>query len=144
MEALLIVRKIYYLCAGKNKLYRLFKILFNLMRRVILLILTTLCCIPFVQAQDIITTKDGKDIQSKILEVNANEVKYKKYNNLDGPTFTLSKSEILIVRYENGENEVFQEHNNSVDKKYNTTAEVVVGMRYREYKNLYNTKEYVP
>lgn len=110
------------------------------MRRVILLILTTLCCIPFVQAQDIITTKDGKDIQSKILEVNANEVKYKKYNNLDGPTFTLSKSEILIVRYENGENEVFQEHNNSVDKKYNTTAEVVVGMRYREYKNLYNTK----
>lgn len=113
------------------------------MRRVILLILTTLCCIPFVQAQDIITTKDGKDIQSKILEVNANEVKYKKYNNLDGPTFTLSKSEILIVRYENGENEVFQEHNNSVDKKYNTTAEVVVGMRYREYKNLYNTKEYV-
>ena len=53
------------------------------MRRVILLILITLCCIPFVQAQDIITTKDGKDIQSKILEVNANEVKYKKYNNLD-------------------------------------------------------------
>lgn len=50
------------------------KILFNLMRRVILLILTMLCCIPFVQAQDIITTKDGKDIQSKILEVNANEV----------------------------------------------------------------------
>lgn len=98
------------------------------------MILTALCCIPFVQAQDIITTKDGKDIQSKILEVNANEVKYKKYNNLDGPTFTLSKSEILIVRYENGENEVFQEHNNSVDKKYNTTAEVVVGMRYREYK----------
>lgn len=46
------------------------------------MILTTLCCIPFVQAQDIITTKDGKDIQSKILEVNANEVKYKKYNNL--------------------------------------------------------------
>lgn len=39
---------------------------------------------------------------------------------------------------------MFQEHNNSVDKKYNTTAEVVVGMRYREYKNLYNTKEYVP
>ena len=112
------------------------------MRRVILLILITLCCIPFVQAQDIITTKDGKDIQSKILEVNPNEVKYKKYNNLDGPTFTLSKSEILIVRYENGENEVFQEHNNSVDKKYNTTAEVVVGMRYREYKNLYNTKEF--
>lgn len=114
------------------------------MRRVILLILTTLCFLPFVQAQDIITTKDGKDIQSKILEVNANEVKYKKYNNLDGPTFTLSKSEILIVRYENGENEVFQEHNNSVDKKFNTTAEVVVGMRYREYKNLYNAKEYVP
>lgn len=72
------------------------------------MILTTLCCIPFVQAQDIITTKDGKDIQSKILEVNANEVKYKKYNNLDGPTFTLSKSEILIVRYEMAKTRCFK------------------------------------
>ena len=65
----------------------------------------------FSFAQDLITTKEGKDIQAKILEVNSTEVKYKKYNNLDGPIFTMKKSEILLVRYENGENEVFSNSN---------------------------------
>lgn len=113
------------------------------MRRLIALILAVFSTVALMKAQDIITTKDGKDIQTKILEVNKSDVKYKKYSNLDGPIFTLSKSEILIVRYENGENEVFQDNDKSVGK-FNTNAEVVVGMRYREYKNLYNTKEYVP
>ena len=58
-------------------------------------------------AQDIITKKDGTDIQAKVLEVNENEVKYKRYDYLDGPIFTMLKSDILIVRYENGTNDVF-------------------------------------
>lgn len=63
-------------------------------------------------AQDIITTKDGSDIQARILEVTNSEVKYKRFSNLEGPTFTINKSDILIVRYENGENEVFKESDN--------------------------------
>ncbi len=58
-------------------------------------------------AQDIITKKDGTDIKAKVLEVNESEVKYRRYDYLDGPIFTMLKSEILIVRYENGTNDVF-------------------------------------
>ncbi len=95
-----------------------------------------------VSAQDIITTKDGTDIKAKILEVTINEVKYKKFNNLEGPTFTMLKSEILIVRYQNGENEVFKESRGSA-AAFNTDKEVYPGMRYRDYKDFYNTSEYV-
>lgn len=95
-------------------------------------------------AQDLITTKDGTDIEAKILEVSTSEIKYKKFNNLEGPTFTLPKSDILIVRYENGENEIF--NNSSTTNNYtpNTAETVVPGMKYREYKNFYNTRDYVP
>ena len=92
-------------------------------------------------AQDIITKKDGTDIQAKILEVTTSEVKYKKYSNLEGPVYTMLKSDILIVRYENGENEVFNESQKSVN--FNTANEVFPGMRYREYKDFYNTRNYI-
>ena len=77
------------------------------MKRFFLVITVLLSAALAVSAQDLITKKDGSDIQAKILEVTSTEVKYKKYSNLEGPTFTLPKSDILIIRYENGENEVF-------------------------------------
>lgn len=58
-------------------------------------------------AQDIITTKSGDDIKAKVLEVNTTEIKYKKLDNLDGPIFSILKSEVLIVRYENGTKDIF-------------------------------------
>ena len=98
------------------------------------------CCFS-VSAQDLITKKDGTDIQAKILEININEVKYKRFSNLEGPTFTLPKSDILVVRYENGEEEMFEESQTPV--YLNTTFEVSPGMRYKDYKDFYNTREYV-
>jgi hypothetical protein len=58
-------------------------------------------------AQDIITTKSGDDIKAKVLEVNTTEIKYKKIDNIDGPIFSVLKSEVLIVRYENGTKDIF-------------------------------------
>lgn len=92
-------------------------------------------------AQDIITKKDGTDIQAKILEVTTSEVKYKKFSNPDGPVFYIPKSDILIVRYENGENEIFQDSQEPL--VLNTEGTVYPGMKYQDYKDLYNTREYV-
>jgi hypothetical protein len=60
-------------------------------------------------SQDVITQKTGEDIQSKILEVNQTEIKYKKFDNQNGPTFTLLKSDILMIRYENGTKDIFNQ-----------------------------------
>jgi len=111
------------------------------MKKLLLLFAFTLGCGITVSAQDLITKKDGTDIQAKILEVTSTEVKYKKYSNLEGPTFTLLKSDILIVRYENGENEVFSASPKA--SAFNTSNDVFPGMRYRNYKDFYNTRNYV-
>ncbi len=64
-------------------------------------------------AQDIITKKDGTDVQAKILEVTPQEIKYKRFDNQAGPTFTLLISDVLIVKYENGSRDVFDQTNRS-------------------------------
>ena len=51
--------------------------------------------------------KDGSIIQSKVTEVNSDNIKYKKFSNPDGPVYTISKAEILAINYENGDKDTF-------------------------------------
>lgn len=67
----------------------------------VIVLFFALSCDAF--AQDVIVKKDGSAILSKILEVNTSDIKYKKYSNLDGQVYTMQKSEILSINYENGE-----------------------------------------
>ena len=53
-------------------------------------------------SQDLIIKKNGDEIKSKVLEVNLSIIKYKKNDNLNGPTFEIKKSEVFIIKYENG------------------------------------------
>ena len=94
-------------------------------------------------AQDVITTKDGNDIQAKILEVTTTEVKYKRFSNPNGPTFTISKNDVLIVKYENGEKEVFKDTPKTNSYKPNTTEKVSEGLNYSQYKDFYDKRYYV-
>jgi hypothetical protein len=55
-----------------------------------------------LKAQDTLFFKSGDKISSKILEVSGSEVKYKKENNPDGPTFITSNTDINYIRYKNG------------------------------------------
>ena len=57
-------------------------------------------------AQDVIVMRNGEELQCKILEVNKNEVKYKRWTNQEGPAFAEKKSDIFMIKYENGEKEV--------------------------------------
>lgn len=59
-------------------------------------------------AQDVIVKKDGSTIVSKVLEITSTEVKYKKFTNQNGPTYTILKDEVQAINYENGEKDVFE------------------------------------
>ncbi len=59
-----------------------------------------------VSAQDVIVRRDGDELQCKILEVSKNEVRYKRWTNQEGPAFTEKKSDIFMIKYENGEKDV--------------------------------------
>lgn len=83
------------------------------MKKSITTVLILLLSISFSFAQDIITKKSGEDIQSKIMEVTQTEIKYKLFDNQEGPLFTLLKSDVLMIRYKNGTKDVFNDSKSS-------------------------------
>lgn len=60
-------------------------------------------------AQDIIFSKAEKKIEAKIIEANDEVFKYKSAQNPDGPTYTIARSEIKEIVFENGSVEVFRQ-----------------------------------
>lgn len=61
------------------------------------------------KAQDKIYKKDGGVLETKVTEVGSNEIKYKVFANLNGPIYTISKSAILKIVYENGTVETYNQ-----------------------------------
>jgi hypothetical protein len=51
--------------------------------------------------------RSGENILVKVIEVGTTEVKYKKLDNLNGPVFSMLKSDLLTIKYENGTKEDF-------------------------------------
>jgi len=61
-------------------------------------------------AQDVITLKNGGEIQAIVQEIGINEVKYKRFDNPNGPNYTLEKSGIVMIQYANGSIDEFAVH----------------------------------
>ena len=79
----------------------------------LVLLFVSLFLVQTIYAQDIITKKDGVDIKAKVLEVGLSQITYKKFTNLEGPIYTISISDILMITYANGEREVFNVSGNT-------------------------------
>ena len=60
-----------------------------------------------INAQDVITKRNGEDVYSKVLEITQTEIKYKKFENENGPTYTILIKDVLKIHYENGTNDIF-------------------------------------
>lgn len=64
-------------------------------------------------AQDVIVLKNGDEIKSKVVEITPTEIKYKKFDNLEGPTIVILKSDVFMIKYANGTKEVMTASNES-------------------------------
>lgn len=67
--------------------------------------------------QDIIIFRNGDEIKSKVLEVAMDQIKYKKWENINGPTYSASKSEVFMIKYVNGTKDVFKNETNESTPK---------------------------
>ena len=67
--------------------------------------------------QDVINLKNKTSVKAKVLNVGVKTVSYKKYDNLDGPSYEIRNREVTHILYENGTQEVIkiraQEYNES-------------------------------
>lgn len=71
-------------------------------------IISLLCIAGVASAQDVIVKKDNTTILSKVIEVSSSEIKYKKWSNQDGPIYSISRSDIISINYQNGDVEKFE------------------------------------
>jgi len=58
-----------------------------------------------VYAQDVITMRNGDEIKAKVTEITSSEIKYKRFENLDGPTVSVRRADVTAIVYENGTRE---------------------------------------
>ena len=97
-------------------------------------------------AQDVIITKEGKKINAKVTEINEGDIRYKNFDNLEGPSYSMKKSEISSILYQNGKVEVFNTNNNTTPTpptNYNTIPTQTTEIEtegYTEY-DLYKAKK---
>jgi len=88
-------------------------------------------------SQDTIKTVSGNKIISKVIEINQSEVKYKRFNNLEGPKYVLNREDIESITYINGLTEVFNKVDNNtfmaVKENSNNNSELDINNLF--YKN---------
>lgn len=59
-----------------------------------------------LKSQDIIYTNTGNKVTGKIVEITNYEIKYKDPSNLEGPSYIISKREVVLIKYQNGTTEI--------------------------------------
>ena len=69
-----------------------------------------LCWAGTVSAQDVILKKDNTTVLSKVIEITSTEIKYKKWSNQDGPTYSINRSLVTSIHYQNGEVDKFSDN----------------------------------
>lgn len=49
----------------------------------------------------------GDSIRAKVMDVGLTEINYFRFDNKEGPTYTILKSDVFMIRYENGTKDIF-------------------------------------
>jgi len=76
-------------------------------------------------SQDIIYNIDGSKIEAKVEEVGKSEVKYRKFDNTDGPVYVLPKREIMMITYENGSHDIINEKSEEFQLQTDFTRNII-------------------
>jgi hypothetical protein len=74
----------------------------------LIILLFTLSGFLSAFSQDEITLRNGETIKAKVLEVGVEDISYKKSENPAGPSYTVKKDKVFMIKYENGTKDVFE------------------------------------
>ncbi len=80
------------------------------MKRQLLALLVLIFISAQIHAQDKIYRLNGTVIQAKVLEVGDEEIKYKQFDNQEGPIYVLETDRVKKIVYENGKVETFKQN----------------------------------
>ncbi len=72
-----------------------------------LLVIIFLFIVGHSYSQDLIILRNGDEIHAKVTEILAETIRYKKTSNLNGPTYSIAKSKVFMIRYKSGDKDIF-------------------------------------
>jgi len=87
-------------------------------------------------SQDIILLKTGDEIKATVSEIGIDVIKYKKFDNPEGPAYTLKKSEVFMIKYANGTKDVFNSPTETPVALSGTEAQTFTDARDGVYKTV--------
>ncbi len=93
--------------------------------RLFVIVILLLSLNTTILAQDLILFKNGDKIKAKVIEVNPDNIKYKKENNLTGPLYTILKKEVIKIQYLNGDVDIFNIYETFTDPRDKVTYKIV-------------------
>lgn len=102
------------------------------MKNLFVMLFTVLSLNSYAQLDTIYLKSETKVLNVKIIEVNPTNLKYKKDSNLEGPLYTIEKTKIDKVVFQNGDIEIYSnEDSKSEIKSIETQAslELIPGSR---------------
>lgn len=76
---------------------------------------------------DDILLRTGEEIKAKVLEVQEEVIKYKRCDNLNGPIYTIKKSDVFMIKYFNGTKEIIQQ--STAEVKSNSKTKKTINQR---------------
>ncbi len=117
------------------------------MKKLFFTLMLVLSAAAAAMAQDIITMKDGRRIEAKVLEISSQNVRYRMFDEPDGVVYAVPRSGISSIKYESGRVEDMssssQESLFTASSSSDKELEISPGMRYRDYRYLYRASDYV-
>jgi hypothetical protein len=76
------------------------------MRKLFILLFLLAGSVPAF-TQDEITFRSGEILKAKIIEIGSEDITYKKAENISGPSYSVKKDKVFMIKYENGTKDLF-------------------------------------
>ncbi|MBK6986038.1 MAG: hypothetical protein IPH32_15420 [Bacteroidetes bacterium] len=92
------------------------------MRLKLAVIITFFLFANLAYCQDVLYTTAGSKLKGKVTEINTKDIKYKDFNNLEGPTYVIAKADVVLIQYSNGTTDVINDNPNTLAPKPTATV----------------------
>jgi len=102
----------------------------------ILLVILAFFFTNVIFAQDNMVLRTGEEIKAKVEEVGLSEIKYKRADNPTGPVYTIRKADVLLINYQNGTKDVFNNAPQTMVQGYPHTGAPATVADYNKYRKL--------
>lgn len=103
------------------------------MKRFLSFLVATFCACGFVMAQDTIVLRDANELQAKVTSVGVNEIVYLKWENLEGPSYTIPKKDVFFIKYANGSKDSFVDQQNISSSTKKAPDSISSGAKFQGY-----------